>query len=97
MRKMQQKEKVECDCFIFIFYSNNKIYRMSDIWTLNNEVMYSNPFGTPTYTPSKVTDFLDKRKSYGFLFNFCPRCGVKIDWKTIKEELCQYTKVIQIQ
>ena len=33
----------------------------------------------------KPIDFLDGRKTNMTMFNFCPDCGAKIDWKTIKK------------
>lgn len=33
----------------------------------------------------KPSDFLDRRKNYMTLFNYCPDCGEKINWSNIKK------------
>ncbi len=35
----------------------------------------------------KPLDYLDKRQSMSEMFNYCPFCGDKIDWKAIKKEV----------
>ena len=35
----------------------------------------------------KPSDFLDRRKGYMNMFNFCPDCGEKINWKAIKKAI----------
>lgn len=32
-------------------------------------------------------DYIDKRKGLSTLFNFCPWCGLKINWKQIRKNL----------
>ena len=32
-------------------------------------------------------EFLDRRKGYMTMFNYCPYCGEKIDWKANKKGL----------
>lgn len=33
----------------------------------------------------KPQDFIDKRRGLAKLFNFCPLCGKRIDWKNIRK------------
>ncbi len=33
----------------------------------------------------KPLDYLDKRYNMSKMFDYCPYCGEKIDWKTIKK------------
>lgn len=35
----------------------------------------------------KPIDFLDRRKGYMTMFNHCPYCGEKINWKDIKKAI----------
>ena len=36
--------------------------------------------------PYKLEDYFDRRKSTNFtLFDYCPYCGEKINWKELKE------------
>ena len=35
----------------------------------------------------KPTDFLDRRRGYMTIFNHCPYCGEKINWKAIKQAI----------
>ena len=39
----------------------------------------------------KATDFLDRRKGYITMFNHCPYCGDKIDWRSIKKHIAEVT------
>jgi len=32
-------------------------------------------------------DYLDERKNLSKMFNYCPYCGEKISWETIKKEV----------
>ena len=34
-----------------------------------------------------VKDYIDKRKSMSTMFDFCPKCGKKIDWRKLRKEL----------
>ena len=35
----------------------------------------------------KPKEFLDRRKNYMTMFNYCPYCGEKIDWKEINKAI----------
>lgn len=35
----------------------------------------------------KPKEFLDRRKGYMTMFNYCPYCGEKINWKEIKKAM----------
>lgn len=50
----------------------------------------------PLKSDYKATDFLDKRKSGSMsMFNNCPYCGAKIDWKAIKQSVSVPTKTTE--
>jgi hypothetical protein len=34
-----------------------------------------------------TADFFDRRKGYMTMFNNCPYCGVKVDWKAAKQSV----------
>ena len=36
---------------------------------------------------SEPLDYIDGRKSMSIMFNFCPECGVKINWKDLRKRL----------
>lgn len=35
----------------------------------------------------KPVDFLDRRRGYMTMFNHCPYCGEKINWRSIRKEI----------
>lgn len=35
----------------------------------------------------KPIEFLDRRRGFMNMYNYCPVCGVKIDWEKIKREV----------
>ena len=39
------------------------------------------------YKDMKYKDVLDKRKGYTTIFQYCPNCGKKVNWKAIKQEI----------
>ncbi len=39
------------------------------------------------FKPILAKDFIDRRKGFSILFNFCPLCGEKINWKKLRKEL----------
>lgn len=51
---------------------------------LKKDVLFKDSlYGVRTWT---LADYSDKRKSTDLTrFEYCPRCGKKIDWKTIKK------------
>ena len=57
-------------------------------WTSHSKTMASlkgEPDKAETFEP---LHFLDRRRGYMTLFNNCPFCGEKINWKAIKDEVC---------
>jgi len=34
-------------------------------------------------------DYIDKRKSMSIMFNFCPNCGKKINWRKLRKNLLE--------
>jgi hypothetical protein len=87
--------KNKCNCFIGIVNSydhdgHNYIYlddyvdkliELTNISNNVNKVLYND---TLTLKP---IDFFDRRKGFSRLFNYCPNCGEKINYKILKEKL----------
>ena len=84
-----------CNCFIGIvssynndgynyIYLNDYKYQLIEITNTSNNINKVLHDGEITLKP---LDFLDKRKGYSRLFNYCPYCGEKINYKLIKENL----------
>jgi len=62
---------VECEC---------------DSWNLDAKTMLAITGDRKQYrTDRKPIEFLDRRRGYMRMFNFCPDCGEKIDWREIKK------------
>lgn len=56
---------------------NSHSSTMASIFTMTHEYK----------TDYKASDFVDRRRGMMTVFNNCPYCGEKIDWKAIKKEL----------
>ena len=80
-----------CDCWIGILndYDQsdlNNLY-LSDVEEkLRERASHSVALVGVSYgfTAYKPTDYIDKRRGLSTLFNFCPLCGSKINWKGIR-------------
>lgn len=66
-------EKIKSECKSWNYYSKNMISYGGD------SKRYK--------TDHKPIDFVDRIKSHMTHFNYCPYCGEKIDWESIKREL----------
>jgi len=59
----------------------NECYR----WNQHGKTMAELTGDTKKYkSDRKPIDFLDRRHGYMTIFNYCPYCGEKINWKDIK-------------
>ena len=86
--------KEKCDCLLGIVHSYNsddfnnlrrsdyleKCKYMADRANYNNAYFGRKKVIKPSY-------YLDKRKNYADIYDFCPRCGKKTDFKEIRKVL----------
>lgn len=55
-------------------------------WNTHGETMASITGDHDKYTSNhKPIDFLDRRRGRASMFNNCPYCGERIDWRKLKE------------
>jgi rRNA maturation endonuclease Nob1 len=80
-----------CDCWIGILndydQSNEHHFYLSDVEEkLNHRAAHSVFVVGLSYhlKAYKPTDYIDRRRGLSTLFNFCPLCGSKINWKGIR-------------
>jgi len=71
----------------FVTESALKEVLMSESRGWNRYAETMNSFGEKHKTDNKPKDFLDRRRGFMTLFNNCPYCGEKINWKAIKSEI----------
>lgn len=71
----------KCDCYVGCLYdwSGDIDLYLDDYITEIQEIA-----GWEERPPK---DYLDKRKGYANLFNYCPNCGTKINWAKLKKAL----------
>ena len=88
-------KNTDCNCFIGIvnsydsdgynyIYLDDYVDKLIEITTTSNninKVLHNDTFIL------KPLDFFDKRKGFSRLFNYCPYCGEKINYKILKEKL----------
>jgi len=72
-----------CDCFYGILYEEIRLLKSNYIKSLDWQACYH---WKKDMTPKKL---IDGRKRYFTKFMFCPYCGEKIDWGTIKLSLAE--------
>lgn len=87
---MENIEKCECWIGVRYDYENTDLVTLVDlkehIESHNRMVEFWQTCGFPATKEEKLSDYCDKRKSTDLTrFNYCPLCGKKIDWKTIKK------------
>ena len=85
-----------CNCWIGVLNDydqsdTNNLYLDDYISKLKErsertKTMHSMSPGMFRYT-TEPSDYLDRRKSMANLFNYCPECGIKINWKKLKKDL----------
>ena len=64
------------------------VRNLSVEWNSHNEIMRSIGCKDKQYkTVHDPSYFLDRRRTPLNMFNYCPDCGDKINWKTIKGRL----------
>jgi hypothetical protein len=87
---------MNCNHIVLQFHHNNELLTISNfISKLSchvedvNIIYKSHPLFEKDglEKPMTVMKYLDQRRGYTTLFNFCPTCGEKINWKQIKKNL----------
>ena len=79
--------EMKCDCTLGLL-SNRTITRSNIAEKLEREVFYQ---GVHRYQPLTKKQILDSRRGYISKFNYCPDCGVKLNWKQITGEIAETT------
>jgi hypothetical protein len=69
----------KCDCWLGMFHS----YEYNDEDNLELSKIRTQLSGL-RFEPK---DYLDRRKGLSTMFNFCPWCGLKINWRDIKKSV----------
>ncbi|HUU53242.1 MAG TPA: hypothetical protein VMW44_01210 [Candidatus Bathyarchaeia archaeon] len=75
--------------FLQEFVNQSKIKKVIEnecySWNRHGKTMAELTGDTKEYKSDiKPVDFLDRRRGYMTIFNYCPYCGEKINWKDIK-------------
>ena len=83
-------KKHECIIGEWLHYENTELVNFEELIKKvkdNNETYrYAiEEYGFSIVQSLKLSDYFDRRKSTNLNhFNYCPYCGEKIDWKTLK-------------
>lgn len=65
-------------------YVKNECYT----WNRYSDLMIDATGDTKRYNANrKPKEFLDRRRGYMTMFNHCPYCGEKINWREIKKTI----------
>ena len=94
----------KCNCFIgeingyepMILELSNFIEKIQSECNTSNHVAEfynNNPNKKVKKKLASPMDYLDRRKGYSTLFNYCPYCGTKINWRQLKNELKNQLKI----
>lgn len=89
-----EKLMSRCDCLIGILNDyeqseTNSLYMSDYIQKLYDQANKSNRLKDIFKDRREIfpPDYLDRRKGYARLYNCCPYCGTKINFKKLKENL----------
>lgn len=55
--------------------------------TFNNLVDLKIQLGSKKCKSIDILKYVDKRSGWSTIFDFCPKCGEKLNWKEIKKHL----------
>ena len=86
----------KCDCWVGILndYDQsdmNNLHLSNVVERLNERSQHSfdiaRIYDSNSNNYYKPKDYIDKRRGLATLFNFCPNCGTKINWKELRD-LC---------
>ena len=98
---------VKCDCWIGILNDydqsdTNNLYMGSYIKVLSERSKLSRAFksyfndSNPAIMPEQ---YIDRRRGYAVLFDYCPNCGERIEWpklrKFLRDTLCKPNNSLQ--
>ena len=87
---------MKCDCWLGILnaydQSDMNDLRLSNFRSLLIErssmsKLMANHVEGLGFKAFEPKDYIDRRRGLAALFNYCPLCGLKINWKTIKKEI----------
>ncbi len=89
-------KRTNCNCFIGIvndydqselneLYLDDYIEKLVEKSKLTK--LINNTFQITDVKVLQSWDYIDKRRGLAKIFSFCPKCGSKIEWKKIKENL----------
>ena len=93
---MNDEQNKDCNCWIGILHSLERYHGNDDLYidryvdTLNESSLQSireSNFFPGVCIARSPGDYIDKRKMLSELFNYCPDCGVKIDWRKLRKRL----------
>jgi len=83
-----------CDCWIAILNDydqseTNNLYLSNYEVLLETRSFYSKTMErlTGAWEAFEPKDYIDRRKSMSTMFNFCPNCGKKINWRSLRKRL----------
>jgi hypothetical protein len=75
-------------CDHTVAYMNDFIVQSEIAQVVKNECYGWNAHGeTMANLTRKPIEFLDRRRGYMTMFNYCPYCGEKINWREIKKAI----------
>jgi hypothetical protein len=83
----------KCNCWLGILNSyeqtdENDLRLETIVEDLTEKSEYSTAFdSSKQFRTFKPQDFIDRRRGLATLFIYCPLCGLKISWSTIRKEL----------
>jgi len=67
----------------------NNLYLDSFKEAINERALISRKLASASgfFTHYHPKDYIDKRRGLAKLFNYCPYCGIKINWTELRKEL----------
>jgi hypothetical protein len=80
-------EKANCDCFIG-FLSGEEVHKSTleyEVERIEKIQPVFKSYGLLNGEPLNKKQIVDGRKGYLRRFNYCPKCGEKLNWKKILE------------
>ena len=82
---IEEKMKQKCNCWIGFIYGFNCIHNMYlDDYIEMIKIRFAK---SDKFYSNNIMNYLYKHKDNSTLFNYCPLCGKRIDWRKLKERL----------
>ncbi len=83
-----------CDCWIAILNDDdqcetNNLYLRNYKLRLTDRAFHSENMAkiSKNWKRYEPKDYIDKRRSMSITFNYCPKCGKKINWNELRKSL----------